>query len=731
MKLRICTFLIALPLICIVNPAIGQDITIDTDVSSFVFSLMDPTDRFIILPPVAPLSTFESTCAANQVQLVNVCDFDEINDSIHALSAVDLGQTVNDGQIVGNHHTYASSQADWNGTILTIRQVHLDHDVIPTNTLITDSKVGARLRATATATIQVTNAVQGYIINVGELHVDDRITSQPFDPEDIVYMPGVAGPPNPFKSVTTSFSGSQLFFPGDSGTLTVTVDSTVLREVAGGFWVNDNGTTTLVLDDFDFVRNVELPIEIEPLTYEAIAASPDFELVDTNAAGVELIQLYGNSILAVLYDGTEFIRLGFRDAEHTNVNGVQRSFAYELTDSGKVIGGSDRFLGAQFHGHSAWIYDGLSTAKIGFRDHEHTRSDGYQYSSADDITESGKVLGTSQRYGGSDFLGWSTWILDGNSTIRIGLTDSEHTRSDGFQMTFGAGMNEAGQAAGESSRYIGGADAGSSAWYFDGIVTTRIGLTGAAFTATNGEQSSFASFINSVGQVTGTSRRYNGNDVAGRTMWFFDPSYGATIEVQFALDEEPLKEVEEIEYLFDDGLVLGAYELPDGTTWPFYYHFGETAHDFRGLIDEEFFAREWDDDFEFTRIGNGQQFLMEAEDDDTGEDFEYLVTIPNASAAVIGDFNRDGVVDAADYVVLRKGMGSTYFQTHYDLWRAYFGRTAAGAAAGARSPIQFAVPEPSALALALLVLATASPVLARCRFTGLKFSARGEPILPA
>jgi hypothetical protein len=214
-------------------------------------------------------------------------------------------------------------------------------------------------------------------------------------------------------------------------------------------------------------------------------------------------------------------------------------------------------------------------------------------------------------------------------------------------------------------------------------------------------------------------------------MWFFDPSYGATIEVQFALDEEPLKEVEEIEYLFDDGLVLGAYELPDGTTWPFYYHFGETAHDFRGLIDEEFFAREWDDDFEFTRIGNGQQFLMEAEDDDTGEDFEYLVTIPNASAAVIGDFNRDGVVDAADYVVLRKGMGSTYFQTHYDLWRAYFGRTAAGAAAGARSPIQSAVPEPSALALALLVLATASPVLARCRFTGLKFSARGEPILPA
>ena len=41
-----------------------------------------------------------------------------------------------------------------------------------------------------------------------------------------------------------------------------------------------------------------------------------------------------------------------------------------------------------------------------------------------------------------------------------------------------------------------------------------------------------------------------------------------------------------------------------------------------------------------------------------------------------GDFNEDGVVDAADYVVWRKGLGTTYTQKDYDTWRAHFGQTA-------------------------------------------------------
>ena len=64
-----------------------------------------------------------------------------------------------------------------------------------------------------------------------------------------------------------------------------------------------------------------------------------------------------------------------------------------------------------------------------------------------------------------------------------------------------------------------------------------------------------------------------------------------------------------------------------------------------------------------------------------------------------GDFNHNGVVDAADYVVWRKGLGTIYTQSDYDMWRAHFGQTAgSGAALPSAEPLSAAVPEPSDLA---------------------------------
>jgi hypothetical protein len=63
-----------------------------------------------------------------------------------------------------------------------------------------------------------------------------------------------------------------------------------------------------------------------------------------------------------------------------------------------------------------------------------------------------------------------------------------------------------------------------------------------------------------------------------------------------------------------------------------------------------------------------------------------------------GDFNDDGSVDAADYVVWRKGLGTEYSQDDYNDWRGNFGVMAGAASAGAST--QTAVPEPtSGLAL--------------------------------
>jgi T5SS/PEP-CTERM-associated repeat protein len=79
---------------------------------------------------------------------------------------------------------------------------------------------------------------------------------------------------------------------------------------------------------------------------------------------------------------------------------------------------------------------------------------------------------------------------------------------------------------------------------------------------------------------------------------------------------------------------------------------------------------------------------------------------------IAGDYNQNGVVDAADYVVWRKGFGTTYTQNDYNVWRAHFGQTA-GSGSGATASA--AVPEPTTLVL--LMFAAAGSCLRRRRST--------------
>src|SRR5262245_7424043 len=46
--------------------------------------------------------------------------------------------------------------------------------------------------------------------------------------------------------------------------------------------------------------------------------------------------------------------------------------------------------------------------------------------------------------------------------------------------------------------------------------------------------------------------------------------------------------------------------------------------------------------------------------------------------SVPGDFNHDGQVDTADYVVWRAGLGTTYTQSDYELWSMHFGQSSTG-----------------------------------------------------
>ena len=94
-----------------------------------------------------------------------------------------------------------------------------------------------------------------------------------------------------------------------------------------------------------------------------------------------------------------------------------------------------------------------------------------------------------------------------------------------------------------------------------------------------------------------------------------------------------------------------------------------------------------------------------------------LVTIPISfevlSGGLAGDYNSDGAVDAADYVVWRKVDGSP---SGYNLWRFNFGADAGNSGAQGGFPV---VPEPSAFAYCVGIL-TFGAVLMRFRRDGRK-----------
>ncbi|HEX2475332.1 MAG TPA: hypothetical protein VHK01_11325, partial [Lacipirellulaceae bacterium] len=85
--------------------------------------------------------------------------------------------------------------------------------------------------------------------------------------------------------------------------------------------------------------------------------------------------------------------------------------------------------------------------------------------------------------------------------------------------------------------------------------------------------------------------------------------------------------------------------------------------------------------------------IFEMSIDHPGGDIGSPGFVPGEVAPTLpGDFNADGAVDAADYVVWRKNDGSV---EGYNTWRTNFGRTTASASATAAA----AVPEPAALSV--------------------------------
>jgi endo-1,4-beta-xylanase len=132
--------------------------------------------------------------------------------------------------------------------------------------------------------------------------------------------------------------------------------------------------------------------------------------------------------------------------------------------------------------------------------------------------------------------------------------------------------------------------------------------------------------------------------------------------------------------------------------------FNEWWTDTMGTPDEsgEFLVRAFKGEYEITVNQNGQDTVVPLILNDDGD-----ITVPLPfSSRLPGDYNADGVVDAADYNVWRKY--DINGQQGYDDWRMNFGQTAAN-----EFLFNATVPEPTSGSLVVLGAATATWIVRR------------------
>ena len=147
------------------------------------------------------------------------------------------------------------------------------------------------------------------------------------------------------------------------------------------------------------------------------------------------------------------------------------------------------------------------------------------------------------------------------------LTDSTHTQTGGYSTNNPTALNAVGQVAGDAERYSGSTDKGVDAWLYSPTTNTTqlIGLVDSTHIQTGGHSENFPIALNAVGQVAGSAERYDGDIDEGQDVWLYDSASQTTFDLVSSPSAFGFG-YSQVEYLGDDGVVMGWYDVDGGST---------------------------------------------------------------------------------------------------------------------------------------------------------------------
>jgi hypothetical protein len=396
----------------------------------------------------------------------------------------------------------------------------------------------------------------------------------------------------------------------------------------------------------------------------SVAAATELGNLGTDPSGVTHSMAYAINDAGVAvgvarkYDGSG-VDMGLRavrwDASSTaavelgnlgaNIRGDMRIVPFAVNNAGTAVGhvaihdDADNIVDARA---VRWDASGAAT-KLG---NLGTDAADNTITSARAINAAGTAIGYSSKYDDSgNYMGYRAVRWEASGTA---ATELDNLGADPSGTATPIAINDAGTIVGTGTKF-NSFDRAAIRWDASGTAATQLGNLGT-------DQYIGPSDINNAGIAVGFAAKYDnsGTRYLGQraVYWGLD---GAAVDLNTLIDPSIGWTLYKATDISDTGWIAGAgFVDPDGAG-------GQAS---------------------FRRL--------------------FLMHVPATAVGAPGDYNHNGAVDAADYIVWRKTEGSV---NGYNEWRANFGASfgpGSGATIPSAVPLSATVPEPATLVLMLL-----------------------------